>query len=143
MSQVIIAAAVVNSDTPSTSIVEMNLVRPDHPEQHRYQILTVIRDGKEEQLWTDMGLAKNWNRPQFRIITGGKDEDGKLWSEHTAGEARDLANHLREGPFEQPEPPKEYQPGQLQQAWQDQGDIHRKKRKGLSSFGRGGVVVRG
>lgn len=142
MGQIIGTTNAVNEDEPTTSVVEMNLVRPEHPEKHRYMILTVIRQDKEAQCWFDLGPAKQFTRPQFRYITGGRDDSGKLYSCHNVGEAIEAANQLREGPFEQPEPPPAYRPGALAQAWHDQPDIRRKGKKKASTFGHGGALQR-
>lgn len=139
--QIVLATTAVRDDEPTTSVVEMNLVQPGIVGMHRYQIITVIRGDREEQCWNDLGPAENFTRPQFRIVTGYRDPDtGKLWSGDNVGKAVEMANQLREGPFEQPEPPPNRP--DLAQLFRDQPEVRRKGRKKVSTFGHGPAIVR-
>ena len=141
MSLITCGTQTVNTDEPSTSVVEMNLVRPGVRGMHRYMIITVVRSDKEEQFWMDLGDSKQFTRPEFRIMTGYCDTDtGKIFSCHNVGEAIDMANHLREGPFDQPEPPPNRP--DLVQLFRDQPEKRRKDRKKVSTFGHGLAIVR-
>lgn len=141
MSRILCGTHWVNTEEPCLNLVEMNLVRPEHPEMHRYMILTVMRGDKPEEFWMDLGPAKQFNRPQFRIPGGARDDfTGRFHVVHTVGELVDMANQLREGPFEQPEPPKNRP--DLQQLFYDQPDIRRKNKKKVSTFGPGSVLQR-
>jgi len=102
-------------------------------------IISVVRADKAEDFYMDLGGAEEFKTPQVRIITGGQEPDGKLFSEHTVGEALEMANHLREGPYQQPEPPKT---SNLIQAFHDKPDIRKKMKKKQSSFGYGGILQR-
>ena len=131
----------IHTDEVCLNLVEMNLTRPGKPGLDRYMIVTVLRQEKPVDFWIDLGPASQFTRPQVRIPTGGQDPTtGKWWSEHNVGQAVEMANYIREGPFEQPEPV--FQTPDLIQIYLDQPDIRRRHRKKMSTFGHGQATQR-
>lgn len=83
----------VHEDELAYMLVELNLVRPPSYQSRRYQVITVQRDGKLHDWWTDLGPAKDFPAPQIAI-------PGLF--EETVGSLRDVAEIQRDhGPRQQ------------------------------------------
>lgn len=135
------ATSVVNTEEACLCLREVELMRPDSKGLNRYLVITIIRPDGPMDFQVDLGPAKDFDAEQFYVPTGGKDQQtGKYWSVHTVGEALDIANQLREGPREAPEPPAER--FDLVGAYYDQADKLHKVRKKLSTFGPGAALQR-
>ncbi len=86
---------VVDEDTPCLGLYELNLQSPGYKGFHRYQIIKVLRDNKEVALRQDLGPATKFKHDQIRIL-GGVYDKGRYYIEHTVGQLREIADHLRD-----------------------------------------------
>lgn len=83
----ILGTQYVKADELALALYEINLLSPDGWHRKRYEIIKVVRDGKEAEYRRDLGMAKDYTAEPFRIPS---------YLEHTVGELRDIANRLRE-----------------------------------------------
>ncbi len=82
------ATSYISNDEYAVGLIEINRLTPDHSERHRYQIITVVRDGEEAEFTKDLGSGyKSTN--QLAIPS---------YLEHTVGELMDMAQTARENP---------------------------------------------
>lgn len=85
----------VHPDEPAWSLREINLVRAPTHQWRRYQIVTVIRDDRFTEWWSDLGPKENHDAAEFEIPS---------LFEHTVAELWEIALEVRCGPntgFEQ------------------------------------------
>ena len=131
---------VVTMDEPCFLLVEVNLQSPGSRGWHRYQILTVVRDEKLANARVDLGPAKDYIAPQFRVIGGVHDEHtGKTELLHTVGELVDIADFQRAGMIRQPE----IQQSDLQDGYYKHRDAVRLASRRVSQFGPRHRIQRG
>lgn len=76
----------IHEDEPAFMLVELNLVRPPSRQWHRWQIITVQRDGALHDWWTDLGPTASFKAPELACPG--------LWEE-SVGALRDLAEVQR------------------------------------------------
>ena len=75
-------------------LVELPLLSPDYKSQRRYQIIYVVRNDSLAEYREDLGPARLFDAPPFRILGGAQDGD-RFYFEHTVAELRDMADILR------------------------------------------------
>jgi hypothetical protein len=122
----------VTEDEPCFLLVEVNLQSPGSRGWRRYQILTVVRSDTLATARINLGPAKAFAAPQFRIPGGVHDEaTGKIEILHSVGELREVADYQREGLIRQPE----VQPSDLAGGYHDELALRRLRRRKLSQFG--------
>ncbi len=76
----------VVDDELAWNLREQNLVRPPTHQWHRWQIITVIRNDRLAEHWTDLGPAEMFPAPQIEIPS---------LKEHTVAELKDMAQRWR------------------------------------------------
>jgi hypothetical protein len=95
-SKLIIAATQISEDEPCLGLSEMNLQPPSSKGWRRYQIAYIMRSDKPVVRYVDLGPARKFKAPQFRIPGGVKDDvTGRFKILHTVGQLRDIADQLR------------------------------------------------
>ena len=72
----------IHEDEKAWSLREINQVRPPKFQDHRYQVITVVRDDQLTEWWDDMGPAENFTTHQFEVPSLGN---------HSVAELRDIA----------------------------------------------------
>jgi len=91
----------VLANEPALNLAEVDLVAPRDDgkgsDWYRFQIIIVWRNDCETEYRERLGLAKDFEANQFRIM-GGIKERGRVYIEHTVGELKDMANVVRERP---------------------------------------------
>jgi len=99
MSKLLYGTHAINEDEPCLGLYEMNLQSPGSRGFHRYQIILVMRGDGPVEFRKDLGLSKKFKHDQVRIPGGAKDDiSGRFYIEHTVGELRDIADHIRSYP---------------------------------------------
>lgn len=89
----------VSTDEPCLGLFEMNLQSPGNRGWRRYQVIFVMRGDKPAEYRKDMGPARKFKAPQFRVPGGAMDEiTGVFHIEETVGKLRDEADDMREFP---------------------------------------------
>ena len=84
---IIRVANTIEGSEKAIGLFELHMQSPDSSGYHRYQIITVVRDGQIAEFRTDMGLAKNYKGVnQLRIPS---------LLEHTVDELKGFADDLR------------------------------------------------
>ena len=81
------ATSYINNDEYAIGLIEVNRLTPDKSERHRYQIITVARDGEEAEFTKDLGKADKTDQlaiPSYML--------------HTVGELMDMAQTARTNP---------------------------------------------
>ena len=135
MSTLLAGTTVVRMDEPCLQLSEVNLQSPDSRGWRRYQILYVMRGDRPSEFRLDLGPASEYRACQFRVPGGALDEaSGRYHVEHTVGELRDIADHLRAGRGTQPETEPRLN---LVQGYHDEMDRRRRRRKGRTQIGPG------
>jgi hypothetical protein len=84
----------VSYDEPAFNLSE--LIQPiPVGEPHRFQIILVVRDYALAEYRIDLGLAKGFTTPEFRIPGGIVDAvTGRGEILHTVGELKDIATEM-------------------------------------------------
>ncbi|MDO8673043.1 MAG: hypothetical protein Q7O66_16670 [Dehalococcoidia bacterium] len=140
MGRLLIGTNFVHEDEPAFSLKEMNEMAPDYRGFRRYQTIKVFRGDAVVEFRKDLGSAKNFTVEEFVIPGGAQDpKTGKIYIEETVGRLMGIADHLREGPYEAPDPGPI---PDLIQVYHDQPEHRRKHRKKASTFGFGGILQR-
>lgn len=87
----------VTPNEPCYLIYEINRPVPLPGEGlHRFRYILVGRNDKLAQHVEDLGRATNFpEATEMQIKTGGVEDDGKAWSEHTVAEAIDMIESAR------------------------------------------------
>ena len=99
MSYLIIGTNTVRLNEPCYLLVEQNLNRDGT--WRRWQTIWVIRDDKTVPMMRDMGPKENFTADQFCVVGGGKDYyTGRIWIEHTVAELLEMAEDIRNEPFD-------------------------------------------
>ena len=82
----------IHPDERAHALAERNLVRPPTNQWHRWQIVTVYRNDRLTEWWSDLGPSENFPASQIEVPSLG---------EHTVGELRDIAERyrLRDGDY--------------------------------------------
>lgn len=92
----IVATTEVTEDEPCLGLHEINLQSPGSKGFHRYQIAYVMRADRPAARFVDLGAARKFKAPQFRIPGGAKDPiTGRYKIVHTVGQLRDIADDIR------------------------------------------------
>lgn len=87
MVKIIPVALTVTGDEKAFGLTEIDEQSPGNKGLHRYQLVYVVRDGKEAEFRRDMGEAKNFRGVKYLIIPS--------LLELTVDELFDLADELR------------------------------------------------
>lgn len=164
MSTLVAGTDLISLDEPAWSLREINRPRPDSKDVHRYQFITVIREGTQAlslkdkagatqpryfplglgfglvELQRDLGPACHFKANEFVIPGGVADEGGRVELLHTVGELYDIAEALRLDERQHRPAPA---PSDMAQAYRDLPDKRRRARKRLSMFGPAVRIQRG
>jgi len=133
MTTLIAGTHAVQMDEACFGLYEQNLQSPGSRGWRRYQVILVVRNDKVAEMRRDLGPAKAFTAPQFRIPGGVRDETtGRIEILHTVGELHDIAEHLRDGRVAEPE----IERTDFLAAYHDERDQRRRARRRLSQFGR-------
>ena len=85
-SKMILGTTYILGDEKALGLYEMNEIKPNGRKWCRYQIIHVIRDGKQAEYRQNLGDAKKFKHCQIRIPS---------YMEHTVNELREMANEMR------------------------------------------------
>lgn len=140
MSKLLLGTTWVSLDEPGYSLKEIVQRTPDSKALHRYQCIRVLRGDQVAEFRRDLGPASGFSAGEFVIPGGVTDEhSGRIYVEHKVAELVEIADLLREGPYQRPEPPT---PSNLIQGYQDLPDKRRRARKRQSLFGPAATIQR-
>ena len=89
MGKIICGTQYVLEDEKALGLYELNMQSPGSKGFHRYQIILVLRNGRQAEFRKDLGLAKKFIRNQIRIPS---------YLEHTVGELMEIAESVRSRP---------------------------------------------
>lgn len=106
-------------------------------DDHRYQILRVVRNDRLVTAYVDMGPARNFKDVDRLLVPGGQVENGRGTAWHTVAELQDIANMLREN-----KPYREMEPSGLKESFSKWAEEKNRQIKHQSTFGYKGHMQR-
>lgn len=68
----------VSVDEKAYALVERNFLTADYKEERRWQFIYVLRDGEVAEWVRDLGPAKNFTAPEYRLFSLFEDSVGHL-----------------------------------------------------------------
>ena len=88
----------VSLDEDCVGVTEVNKMAPDSKGWRRLQCIQVVRADQVVEFTRDMGPREYFPEEvgSFSIVTGGIEENDRIWSEHKVGEALEMADQLRD-----------------------------------------------
>ena len=117
----------IRPDEPAYSLSELNIQSP-YGEMRRYRVICVVRGDKLAQHFEDLGPAKSFSAPLFRI-PGGVSDGKKIEILHSVAELTDIAEHM----VDIPTLPESYEPRDIIHEYIDNRDQYHQisKEQGL------------
>ena len=117
----------IRPDEPAFSLSELNMQSP-YGEMRRYRVICVVRGDKLAQHFEDLGPAKSFISPLFRI-PGGVSDGKRIEIVHSVAELVDIAEHM----VDVPALPESYEPRDLLEEYIDNRNQYHEiaKEKGL------------
>ena len=117
----------IRPDEPAYSLSELNIQSP-YGEMRRYRVICVVRGDKLAQHFEDLGPAKSFIAPLFRI-PGGVSDGKKIEILHSVAELTDIAEHM----VDIPTLPESYAPRDIIHEYIDNRDQYHQisKEQGL------------
>lgn len=117
----------IRPDEPAYSLSELNIQSP-YGEMRRYRVICVVRGDKLAQHFEDLGPAKSFISPLFRI-PGGVSDGKKIEILHSVAELTDIAEHM----VDIPTLPESYEPRDIIHEYIDNRDQYHQisKEQGL------------
>ena len=82
----------IRPEEPAYSLSELNMPSP-YGGMRRYRVICVVRGDKLAQHFEDLGPAKAFTSPLFRI-PGGVSDGKKIEILHSVAELTDIAQHM-------------------------------------------------
>lgn len=106
MAKILFGTHYISEDEPCMGLFEMDFQSPGNKGFHRYQVVYVMRGDKPAEYRKDLGQSTKFKADQFRIPGGAYDEiTDRYYVEHTVGELRDIADHMRVRPVDKADLP--------------------------------------
>lgn len=68
----------ISVDEPAYALVERNFLTADYKEERRWQFIYVLRDGEVAEWVLDLGPAKDFKAPEYRLFSLFEDSVGFL-----------------------------------------------------------------
>ena len=92
-------------DEPAYALTEINRLSPDSKNVRRIQTIRVIRQDWFADYETDLGLRENFTADVFSIPGGVITDGKKIEIFHSVNELLEMADMLRERPYDKSELP--------------------------------------